>query len=108
MIAKNMMFAYAARAYDTANPRTDKYVEVNIPEVLPTIPKDNEESRISLSNSYFVNSNFPSVQATVTSTHYFTLPLANGTECPIYFEKGTKFLLLCPTDKVEEGYLIYL
>ena len=106
-LSKQVMWVYAAREYTVYNPRTTNTVEVNIPEALPTIPQDNKSSRISLSNSYFLNSNFPKVQTTALSDHYYTLPLLSGTSCPTEFPKGTKFMLLSPTERLEDAYLIY-
>lgn len=105
---KNMMKVYAARAYTKKRPRTTKYVDINIPEYLPTIPKDNNETHTTLSSGYFVNSNYPITQGTVTTTHYLSLPLLGGTSCPTIFPKGTEFLLFIPTMKIEEGYLMYI
>ena len=106
-LTKQVMWAYAARNYTVENPRTTKYVEVNIPEAIPTIPQDDKYNRISLSNSYFVNTNFPRVQATATNSHYYSLPLLSGTTCPTIFGKGTKFMVLSPTERIEDAYLIY-
>lgn len=99
---------YAARAYTPSNPRLDRYVDVNAPDHLPTIPKDDQETMMTLSTSYFGNENFPVNQTIVTNTHHLSLPLVQGTRCPAIFPKGTPFLLICPTEKLEEGYLIYL
>ena len=73
-LTKQVMWAYAARNYTVENPRTTKYVEVNIPEALPTIPQ---------------------------------LPLLSGTTCPTIFGKGTKFMVLSPTERIEDAYIIY-
>lgn len=99
---------YAARAYTPEKPRTTRYVDVNDPEHLPTIPKDDQETQMVLSTSYFVNDNFPVSQTIITNAHCLSLPLLQGTKCPSVFPKGTPFLLVCPTEKLEEGYLIYL
>lgn len=99
---------YAARDYDEKNPRMDNYVEVNIPDYMPTIPQDGEFTNISVRSGYFVNSNFPNAAGTIKSVHGIKLPLLKGTRCPIYFDKGTMFLLFTPTTKIEEGYLLYI
>ena len=103
-ITKRVMWGYAARSYDIYNPRSTRYVQVNIPA---TLPQDDKDNKISLGNNYFINENYPSVEATATSLHYYTLPLLAGTSCPVYFDKGTKFMVMCPTDKIEESYIIY-
>lgn len=100
--------AYASRAYDVANPRIDNYIEVNIPEYMPTVPQDNEYTNIAVRTGYFVNTNYPNTTATIKSTHYIKLPLLAGTTCPIYLEQGAPFLLFTPTEKPEEGYLLYI
>lgn len=99
---------YAARDYDYKNPRTDNYVEVNLPEHTPTVPMDGQYTDVAIQTGYFVNSNYPNAAGTVKSVHYFKLPLLKGTTCPVYFEKGTPFLLFTPTTKMEEGYLLYI
>lgn len=99
---------YAARDYDNKSPRMDNYVEVNLPEHTPTIPMDGQYTNIALSYGYFVNKNYPNTTSVVRSVHYFKLPLLQGTTCPIYFKKGTPFLLFTPTTKMEEGYLLYI
>lgn len=105
---KNIMKAYAARAYTILNPRKTNYIEVNVPEYVPTLPKDNNIVNMTVSGSYFVNTNYPITQGRVITTHAIELPLARGTNCPTLFDKGTTFLLLIPNTKIEEGYLIYL
>ena len=104
---KQVMWVYAAREYTVDNHRSTNRVEVNIPEALPTIPQDNKKTKISLSNNYFINNNFPSVETTVESSHAYELPLLSGTTCPTEFEKGTKFLLVSPTERIEDAYIIY-
>lgn len=106
-LVKQVMWAYAARDYTPENPRTTNVVEVNVPEALPTIPQDDKVNKISLSNAYFVNSNYPKVPPSVSSTHYYTIPLLNGTSCPTEFSKGTRFMLISPTERLEESYLIF-
>lgn len=105
---QQVMKAYAARAYTIINPRTTKYVEVNVPEYTPTLPKDNQNVNVSISGSYFVNTNYPITQGVVTTTHALSLPILSATTCPYTFPKGTQFLLLVPTKKIEEGYLLYI
>lgn len=107
-ILQQVMKAYAARAYTPMNPRRSKYIEVNIPEYTPTLPKDNNNVNISVSGSYFVNNNYPITQGIVTTTHSLSLPLLRATTCPVIFNKGTQFLLFVPTKKIEEGYLLYI
>jgi hypothetical protein len=105
---KQVMKVYAARKYDAANPRLTNYVQVNVPEYTPTVPQDDSYEQISLSGSYFANTNFPVTTGTVKMTHCLELPLLRGTTCPVYLEKGTPFLLFTPTTKIEEGYLLYI
>lgn len=100
--------AYASRDYTPESPRLSRYVEVNVPDYMPTIPQDGSYTNIALKNSYFVNNNYPNTTGIVRASHYITLPLALGTSCPIYFKKGTQFLLINPTHKIEECALIYM
>lgn len=99
---------YAAHDYDDKNPRTDNYVEVNLPDYMPTIPQDGNYTNVPISSKYFVNDNYPNSAGTVKSTHYLKLPLLQGTVCPVYFPKGSVFLLFTPTTKIEEGYLLFV
>lgn len=99
--------AYAARDYTPTDPRLDQYIEVNLPEYMPTLPQDGNHTNFSLQSGYFVNTNYPNVTGTVKTVHYMKLPLLQGTLCPRLFSKGSVFLLFTPTSKVEEGYLIY-
>lgn len=105
---KLMKKVYAARAYTPEKPRTTKFVEINDPHHLPTIPKDDKKTETILSSDYFINENFPVTQKVVTNMHYLSLPLLEGTPCPAIFPKGTIFLLICPTEKLEEGFLLYI
>lgn len=105
---RQIMTVYAARDYDASRPRLTNYVQVNIPEYSPTIPKDEYTENVGLSGSFFVNENYPVTIPSVTLSHYLELPLVRGTTCPVYFEKDTPFLLVCPTLKIEEGKLIYI
>lgn len=106
--SKQVMTVYAARNYDYKNPRLTNYIEVNIPEYTPTIPRDDRFETIGISTSYCVNQNFPKSDSSVRIVHFIKLPLLRGTTCPTYFNKDTPFLLLCPTGRIEEGYLIYI
>lgn len=103
-----VMKVFAARAYTFLNPRETNYVDVNIPEVLPTVPQDNQSSVIAIANGYTANSNYPVGRTTVTVSHSLSLPLLRGTTCPVIFRKSTPFLLFSPTGKYEEGYLLYI
>lgn len=99
---------YAARDYNNKSPRMDEYIEVNLPEHTPTVPMDSGYTNISIGGGYFVNTNYPNTTGIIKSMHYYRLPLLRGTTCPIFFKKGTPFLLFTPTAKMEEGYLIYI
>jgi len=105
---KTAMKVYAARAYTPENPRMDRYIQINAPEHLPTIPNDDQETTTILQTSYFKNVNFPTNQQVIKNSHFLQLPLMQGTSCPSIFPKGTPFLLVCPTEKLEEGFLIYI
>lgn len=99
---------YASRDYDEKTPRMTNFVEVNIPEYMPTIPQDGEYTNVSIRSNYFVNKNYPNATGTIKSVHSISLPLLKGTTCPVYFLKGARFLLYTPTTKIEEGFLLYI
>lgn len=105
---KQVTKVYSAKSYTPESPRTGRYVAINCPEYLPTVPQDDKQTETLLAQSYFLNQNFPATQVTVTQSHYIELPLLQGSRCPAIFPKGTQFLLLCPTEKIEEGYLLYI
>ena len=64
--------------------------------------------QLGLSGSFFENQNFPSTAGTVKMNHCLTLPLLRGSRNPPDIPYGTPLLLLMPTNKIEEGYLIYI
>ncbi len=105
---RQIMKVYAARAYTPKRPRLTNFVEVNIPEFSPTIPKDDQYELVGLNGSFFANRNYPTTVPQVKLAHCLNLPLLRGTSCPVYFEKDTPFLLILPTLKIEEGYLLYI
>lgn len=105
---RGMMKVYASHAYTEASPRKTDYVDVNIPEFAPTVPQDDQQSYVSSSNSYFTNSNFNGSASMTQMAHQISIKLARGTCCPTVFPKGTEFLLMFPTGKIEEGVLIYM
>lgn len=105
---RGMMKVYAARDYKDINRRTSNIIQVNLPEYLPTVPKDDKYSELSLNPDYFVNKNFPISANIIKSPHYLELPLLPGTTAPVRFNKGAEFLLFYPTGKIEEGYLIFM
>ena len=106
--SKQVLQVYAARTYDYKNPRFTNYVEVNVPEYVPTIPRDNAYETLGLASTFCANKNFPVNNTSIKVTHYLTLPLLRATQCPVYFPKDTPFLLFCPSGKIEEGYLLYI
>ena len=102
------MKVYAARDYIDITRRLDNYVEVNVPEYLPTTPQDDKYTDIAIESNFFLNTNYPVTQDVIKAIHYMKLPLMAGTYAPVRFKKGAEFLLIYPTEKVEEGYLIFL
>lgn len=105
---RGMMKAYAARDYSDENWRKVNFVDVNLPEYLPTVPQDNEYTEVVATKGYFRNENYPVTQEVIRSQHHYTLPIMEGTKAPTRMKKRTEFLLLFPTGIVEEGYLIYM
>lgn len=105
---KQVMKVYAARDYDFKRPRLTNFVEINIPEYVPTIPRDDKFEQVGVNGGYCVNSNFPNTTGVVKMTHYISLPLLRGTTCPVYFKKDTPFILFTPTSRIEDGYLLYI
>ena len=105
---RGQMKVYAAREYEDDTYRTTNYVEVNIPEYLPTTPQDDSNTVLVVESNYFVNSNYPVTQDALEIAHSLSLPLKKGTIAPLCFHKGAEFLLTYPTGKIEEGYLEFL
>ena len=105
---KQVTKVYAARDYDVRRPRMTDYVLVNLPEYVPTIPRDEYYEQISVQNNFCANKNFPVTDSTIKMTHAIELPLLQGTTCPVIFPKDTPFLLFTPTSRVEEGFLLYI
>lgn len=105
---RNMMKVYAARDYKDITHRNSKYVQVNLPEYLPTVPQDDKYTELTITPDYFVNKNFPVTAKVIKSQHFLTLPLMWGARCPTRFNKGAEFLLFFPTGKIEEGFLFFI
>ena len=103
-----LMKVYAARDYIDDKCRLNNTVDVNIPEYIPTAPQNSEYTNLAVTGQYFVNKNYPVTQSVIQSRHSMMLPLMQGTYCPHVFNKGTSFLLVYPTGKIEEGKLIYM
>ena len=114
---KQVMKVYAAKSYTNLPWKQDEitgklppinYILVNIPEYTPTVPNDDSYEQLGLSGSFFENQNFPSTAGTIKMNHCITLPLVRGSRNPPDIPYGTPLLLLMPTNKIEEGYLIYI
>lgn len=105
---KQVMKVYAAREYDHKNPRMTDYVEINMPEYVPTIPRDSQYEQIGITNNFCANQNFPVTDSTIKMVHSIELPLLQGTTCPVIFPKDTPFLLFTPTTRIEDGFLLYI
>lgn len=105
---RSTMKVYASRDYKDDKYRSTNYVCINSPEYLPTTPQNDEETEQVMPANYFVNSNFPVTEEVVTSTNDLALPLMAGSVCPVRFNKGAEFLLVYPSGKIEDGFLIFL
>ena len=105
---RSTMKVYASRDYKDDKYRNTNYVAVNLPEYLPTTPQNDEYTEEVVPANYFANSNFPVTQDVVKSTNDITMPLLHGTNCPVRFNKGAEFLLVYPSGKIEDGYLIFI
>lgn len=103
-----IMKAYAARDYKDITHRTDDKVQVNVPEYMPTIPQDDKSSNLTIEAGYFANENYPITAGVLKSEHCLELPLLYGTRAPVRFNKGAEFLLIFPTGKIEEGFLVFI
>lgn len=104
---KQILKVYAARTYDKYNPCYG-YVEINVPEYLPSTPKNNGSERFGLNKNLFANKNYPATSKYVTISHSINLKILKGTSYSRYFSKGTQFLLLTPSGEIEDGYLIQI
>ena len=105
---RGMMKVYAARDYIDDTYRKDNTVEVNVPEYKPTIPQDDNYTNVNLSSGYFVNKNYPATDGLLKSKHSISLPLLHGTHAPVRFNKGAEFLLIYPTGKIQDGFLLFI
>lgn len=95
-INRQIMKAYCAKDYTEDNPRPSGYCEVNIPDYLPTVPKDDKYTEMNISGSYFINGNYPITTGTIKNMHSVKLPVMRGTSCPTYLSKGEEFILISP------------
>lgn len=105
---RGMMKVYVARDYKDDKYRKTNKVQVNLPEYMPTVPQDDQYTETIVERGYFLNENYPVTQEVIRSVHYLELPIVKGTYAPIRMRKGTEFLLLYPTGKIEEGSLIFI
>jgi len=103
-----IMKAYAARDYKDITHRINFKVQVNVPEYMPTVPQDDTVDKITLNSGYFVNENYPVTAGLIEADHALELPILAGTRCPVRFNKGAEFLLIFPTGKVDEGFLMFI
>ena len=104
---KQILKVYAARTYNKWHPCTG-YVEINVPEYLPSTPQNNGTEQFGLNKRLFANTNYPAISKAVNISHSITLKILQGTEYSRYFSKGTEFLLLTPSGEIEDGYLIMI
>lgn len=108
MICKKV---YASREYRRGVDnclRIPTAIEVNSPEVLPTLSQDNSKIDITLPSNYFKNNNYPSGEAVISSHNSFTVRFLRGSRIPSYIPKRMPFLLISHTDKIEDAYLIMI
>ena len=104
---KQILKVYAARTYDEYYPCYG-YVEVNVPEYLPSTPQNNGTEQFGLNRRLFANTNYPSISKSVNISHSLNLKILKGTSYSRYFPKGTEFLLLTPSGEIEDGYLMMI
>ena len=104
------MKVYAARDYIDDKYRRDNFVEVNLPEYVPTTPKDDEtvEMELPKAEDYYLNDNFPQLEEKIEFQHCLALPIYKGSWAPVRFNKGAEFLLIYPTGKIEAGFLFFI
>lgn len=102
------MKVYVARDYIDDKYRKTNKVQVNLPEYLPTVPMDDQFTETVVEQGYFVNTNYPVTQEVIRSVHCLDLPIEKGSYAPIRMRKGTEFMLLYATGKIEEGTLIFI
>ena len=102
------MQVYAARNYLDDDYRQSNYIEVNLPECLPTSPQNNDYTNVVIPNGYFANKNYQAAGTAVKITNAVIFPLMEGTYCPVAFSKGAVFTLFYSTGKIDEGYLVFM
>lgn len=105
---RGMMKVYVARDYLDWTYRVTNTVQVNLPEYVPTIPQDDKFTEIPVDADYFVNENYPVTQDIIKSVHCLDLPILKGTPAPVKMKKGAEYMLVYPTGKIEEGYLVFI
>lgn len=104
---KQILKVYSARTYNEYYP-CNGYVEVNVPEYLPSTPQDMGTEQFGLNKRLFANENYPAISRSVNISHSINLKILRGTSYSRYFSKGTEFLLLTPSGEIEDGYLIMI
>ena len=84
----------------------DIAIMVNLPDLFPLIPQDDQYEDIVVPGTC-KNENFPRCTGKIRLLHYHIFPLVGGTSVPNY-GRGSEFLLICPTGKLDDGRLLYL
>ena len=102
------MKVYVARDYIDDKYRKTNYVQVNLPEYMPTVPMDDQSTETVVAKGYFLNENYPVTQEIIKSVHCLDLPVQKGSYAPIRMRKGSEFMLLYATGKIEEGSLVFI
>lgn len=89
-------------------------LKVNIPELFPTLLKDDKDSTLTIQNGYFLNTNYPPTSSTIKISNYLTMNIGYKikyeeiTQEPerLKVTKGQPFIMLSPTRRLEDSVLI--
>lgn len=88
--------------------RIPNVIEINSPEVLPTLTQNDGKIDITLQGNYFRNKNYPIGASAVSSHNSFSVKFLRGSKIPSYIPKRMPFLLLSHTDHIEDAYIIMI
>lgn len=106
MICKKVYSAKEYKRTNENNYRIPEYIEINSPEVLPTLNQNDGKFDITIHGNYFKNKNYPIGSSVVSSHNSFLVKFMRGTKIPTYIPKRMPLLLVSHTDKIEDAFVI--
>lgn len=106
MICKKVFAAKEYRPNKANSYKIPLEIEINSPDLFPTAPQNDSKYDITLSNNYFLNTNYPAGSTTISAHNAFVVPFMRGIKIPTYIPKRMPFLLVSHNDKMDDCRLM--